>query len=155
VVVNSFYYHYARMIEILFAIGRMEELLTDPDTVDQENIRSRAFSNKPHGVGACEAPRGTLFHNYTVGRDGIVKHVDMVIATGQNNLSMNRAIRQIAMHYISDPDKEISEGILNRIEAGIRCFDPCLSCSTHALGKMPMSVEFVDAGGETIRTFRR
>ena len=151
VVLNSFYYHYARMIEILFALERMEELLTNPDTMDQEDIRARAFSNKPHGVGACEAPRGTLFHNYTVGRDGVIKKVDMIIATGQNNLSMNRTIRQIAMHYISDPETTITEGILNRIEAGIRCFDPCLSCSTHALGQMPMVVEYVDARGNVIK----
>jgi NAD-reducing hydrogenase large subunit len=151
VVLNSFFYHYARMVEILFALERMEELLTDPESVDRENIRARAFSNKAHGVGACEAPRGTLFHNYTVSRDGVIRHVDMLIATGQNNLAMNRAIRQIAMHYISDPEKDITEGILNRIEAGIRCFDPCLSCSTHALGSMPMAVEYVDRGGNVLR----
>ncbi|MBL0177039.1 MAG: Ni/Fe hydrogenase subunit alpha [Ignavibacteria bacterium] len=155
VVLNSFYYHYARMLEVLFALERMEELLTDPDTVNQEDYRARAFSNKPHGVGACEAPRGTLFHNYTVGRDGVIKHVDMVIATGQNNLSMNRAIRQIAMHYISDPETEITEGILNRIEAGIRCFDPCLSCSTHAIGRMPMQVQYIGPDGTPLRTKRR
>jgi NAD-reducing hydrogenase large subunit len=155
VVLNSFYYHYARMLEVLFALERMEELLTDPDTVNQEDYRARAFSNKPHGVGACEAPRGTLFHNYTVGRDGVIKHVDMVIATGQNNLSMNRAIRQIAMHYISDPETEITEGILNRIEAGIRCFDPCLSCSTHAIGRMPMQVQYIGPDGAPFRTKRR
>ncbi len=152
VVLNSFYYHYARMIEILFALERMEELLTDPDTANQEDYRARAFSNKPHGVGACEAPRGTLFHNYLVGRDGIIQRVDMLIATGQNNLSMNRTIRQIAMHYIGDPETEITEGILNRIEAGIRCFDPCLSCSTHAIGMMPLTVSYVDSEGRVLRT---
>ena len=151
VVLNSFYYHYARMIEILFALERMEELLTDPDTLNQEDIRARAFSNKPHGVGACEAPRGTLFHNYTVGRDGVIKKVDMVIATGQNNLSMNRTIRQIAMHYISDPETEITDGILNRIEAGIRCYDPCLSCSTHALGQMPFAIEYRGSDGALLK----
>ena len=155
VVLNSFYYHYARLIEILFALERIEELLTDPDTVNQFELRSRAYANKAQGVGACEAPRGTLFHNYTAGHDGVIKHVDMVIATGQNNLSMNRAIRQIAMHYINDPETEITEGILNRIEAGIRCFDPCLSCSTHALGRMPMRVEYVDASGQVTRSMER
>lgn len=155
VVLNSFYYHYARMIEILFALERMEELLTDPETIDQEYIRSRAFSNKTRGVGACEAPRGTLFHNYVVGHDGVIKHVDMIIATGQNNLSMNRTIRQIAMHYISDPDKEISEGVLNRIEAGIRCYDPCLSCSTHAIGSMPMDVTYVGPDGSVLKRMSR
>ncbi|MCZ7555223.1 MAG: Ni/Fe hydrogenase subunit alpha [Bacteroidia bacterium] len=155
VVLNSFYYHYARLIEILFSLERMEELLTDPDTLHETDLRSRAYSNKAQGVGACEAPRGTLFHNYTAGKDGVIRHVDMVIATGQNNLSMNRAIRQIAMHYINDPEMEITEGILNRIEAGIRCFDPCLSCSTHALGRMPMVISYVDAGGTVFRSFTR
>ena len=155
VVLNSFYYHYARLIEILFALERMEELLTDPDTVNQFELRSRAYSNKAQGVGASEAPRGTLFHNYTAGHDGVIRHVDMLIATGRNNLSMNRAIRQIAMHYINDPEQEITEGILNRIEAGIRCFDPCLSCSTHALGRMPLVVSYVDAAGRVMRSFTR
>ncbi len=155
VVVNSFYYHYARMIEILFALERIEELLTDPDTMREDDLRARAYSNRSQGVGACEAPRGTLFHNYTVGRDGMIQHVDMIIATGQNNLAMNRTIRQIAMHYINDPDTEITEGILNRIEAGIRCFDPCLSCSTHALGSMPMEVTFVDSSGTMLKRITR
>jgi NAD-reducing hydrogenase large subunit len=155
VVLNSFYYHYARLIEILFALERMEELLTDPDTINQENLRSRAYSNKAQGVGASEAPRGTLFHNYTAGKDGVIRHVDMIIATGQNNLSMNRTIRQIAMHYINDPEQEVTEGILNRIEAGIRCYDPCLSCSTHALGRMPLQILYVGASGTPFRSFSR
>jgi NAD-reducing hydrogenase large subunit len=151
VVVNSFYYHYARMVEILFALERLEELLTNPDTLSTEGIRARAATNRRQGVGVCEAPRGTLFHNYNVGPDGVIEHVDMVIATGQNNLSMNRTIRQIALHYINDPETEITEGILNRIEAGIRCFDPCLSCSTHAIGTMPMVVETYDADGNLLK----
>ena len=128
---NSFYYHYARLIEILFSVEKIEMLLNDPAILGQ-NVRAKAMINQPHGVGACEAPRGTLFHDYQVDDDGMLQKVNLVIATAQNNLAMNRTVRQLAMQYLDGA--KVTEGILNRIEAGIRCFDPCLSCSTHAIG---------------------
>ncbi|MFA5831903.1 MAG: Ni/Fe hydrogenase subunit alpha [Bacteroidota bacterium] len=134
---NSFYYHYARLIELLFAVERVEQLLCDPAILGK-NIRSKAEINKLEGVGASEAPRGTLFHHYWVDENGVLQKVNMLIATAQNNMAMNRTVRQIAMQFVEG--KTIPEPILNRIEAGIRCFDPCLSCSTHALGQMPLEV---------------
>jgi NAD-reducing hydrogenase large subunit len=104
-------------------------------------------------VGASEAPRGTLFHEYTVDDDGLITSVNMVIATGQNNLAMNRTVTQIARTFVDGAD--VSEGALNRVEAGIRAFDPCLSCSTHALGQMPMLVEITDHRGQVIAMARR
>ena len=149
---SSFYYHYARLIEILTGVERIAELANDPDLRSAE-FRARAGVNCLEGVGCSEAPRGTLFHHYQVDRYGIIKKVNLIIATGQNNLAMNRTVTQIAQHYIKNG--EASEGILNRLEAGIRAFDPCLSCSTHALGQMPLLVELVDPAGRTVREWRR
>jgi NAD-reducing hydrogenase large subunit len=142
---NSFHYHYARLIEVLFAVEKLEELLRDPATLD-EHVRAKASINRHEGVGATEAPRGVLFHHYKVDDDGVIQSVNMLIATAQNNLAMNRAIRQLAKHHLTGV-AEITEGLLNRLEAGIRCFDPCLSCSTHAIGQMPLLVELTRADG--------
>jgi NAD-reducing hydrogenase large subunit len=99
-------------------------------------------------VGACEAPRGTLFHDYEARPGGILTRVNLIIATGQNNLAMNRTVTQIARHFIQGP--EIPEAMLNRVEAGIRAFDPCLSCSTHAAGQMALDVTLIDAEGRVL-----
>jgi NAD-reducing hydrogenase large subunit len=144
---NSFYYHYARLIEILFAIEKAEMLLHDPVLLGTD-IRARAMINRRLGIGASEAPRGTLFHRYEVDENGVLKNVNLIIATAQNNLAMNRTVQQLAIQYIDG--NTITEGILNRIEAGIRCFDPCLSCSTHAVGQMPLHVQILDCEGNVI-----
>ncbi len=136
----SFYYHYARLVEILAAIEKIEQMLDDPD-LRSGHLRAEAGVNSLEGVGVSEAPRGTLFHHYQVDPDGLIQKVNLIIATGQNNLAMNRAVAQIARHYVRGSD--IAEGTLNRIEAGIRAFDPCLSCSTHAVGTMPLCVQVV------------
>ena len=149
---NSFYYHYARLIEILFSVEKIEMLLNDPEILGT-NIRAKAMINNTHGIGASEAPRGTLFHEYWVNEDALVQKVNLVIATAQNNLAMNRTVRQLAMQYLDGT--KVTEGILNRIEAGIRCFDPCLSCSTHAIGAMPMHVQVVDAEHRLLCDVRR
>jgi NAD-reducing hydrogenase large subunit len=137
-VLSSFHYHYARLIEILYGIERIEQLLAQPDILSKD-VCALAARNRFRGVGACEAPRGTLFHDYQVKEGGIVTRVNLLIATGQNNLAMNRTVAQIARHFVSG--KKITEGLLNRVEAGIRAYDPCLSCSTHAAGRMPLAVE--------------
>ena len=149
---NSFYYHYARLIEILFSVEKIEQLLNDPAILGQ-NVRAKAMINQPHGIGASEAPRGTLFHEYWVNDDGLLQKVDLVIATAQNNLAMNRTVRQLAVQYLDGT--KVTEGILNRIEAGIRCFDPCLSCSTHAIGKMPLHVQVIDEENRILSDVRR
>lgn len=147
-VTASFFYHYARQIEILAAIERIEILLDDPDLLSTR-LRAEAGINQLSGVGVSEAPRGTLFHHYQVDEYGLLQQVNLVIATGQNNLAMNRTVAQIARHFIHGTD--IPEGMLNRVEAGIRAFDPCLSCSTHAAGQMPLHVQLVGVDGEIIR----
>lgn len=149
---NSFYFHYARLIELIFAVEKTEELLRDPAILGT-HVRSKAEINRLEGVGASEAPRGTLFHHYWVDENGVLQKVNMLIATAQNNLAMNRTIRQIAMQFIDG--KKITEPILNRIEAGIRCFDPCLSCSTHAAGDMPLEVQLLDSDGMILDALKR
>ena len=129
----SFYYHYARLIEILAATEFIERLLADPD-MHATDLRADAGINRLEAVGVSEAPRGTLFHHYKIDKDGLLTKINLIIATGQNNLAMNRTITQIAQRFIRG--NKIPETVLNRVEAGIRAFDPCLSCSTHAAGQM-------------------
>jgi NAD-reducing hydrogenase large subunit len=109
--------------------------------------------NCHEAVGVSEAPRGTLLHHYRVDANGLIERVNLIIATGQNNSAMNRTITQIARHYLKGHN--LSEALLNRVEAGIRCFDPCLSCSTHAAGQMPLQVELFSAAGELLQQRRR
>ncbi len=144
---SSFFYHYARLIEILASIERIENMLEDQD-LSSDHLRAKAGINRLEGVGVSEAPRGTLFHHYQVDENGLIKKVNLIIATGQNNLAMNRTVAQIARHFIQGTT--IPEGMLNRVEAGIRAFDPCLSCSTHAVGQMPIHIELFDHGGNLL-----
>jgi NAD-reducing hydrogenase large subunit len=141
---SSFLYHYARLIEILAGVEGIARALDDPEVLSDQ-LRAQAGVNNREGVGVSEAPRGTLFHHYKVDANGRLEWVNLVIATGQNGLAMNRTVRQIAQHYIKGP--QIPEGMLNRLEAGIRAFDPCLSCSTHAVGMMPLHVRLIDRDG--------
>ena len=149
IVTSSFAYHHARLVEIVACLEGIEQLLADGGLL-HGRIRAHASLNVNEAVGVSEAPRGTLFHHYRVNDDGLITRVNLIIATGQNNLAMNRTIAQIAREFIPGPvaeGAEIPEPLLNRVEAGIRCFDPCLSCSTHAAGAMPLHVELRDVGG--------
>ena len=152
-VLSSFYYHYARLIEILFSLEKVEQLLADPSILDTY-VKARAGRNNTEGVGISEAPRGLLVHHYKVEPDhGIMKWANLIIATGHNNLAMNRGVLQVAKHFVKG-DK-IEQGALNRVEAVIRAFDPCLSCSTHAAGKMPFHMELIGPDGEVRDTLVR
>jgi NAD-reducing hydrogenase large subunit len=147
VATSSFFYHYARLIEILGSLERIERLIDDPDIISPRT-RATAGVNQLEGIGVSEAPRGTLFHHYQVDENGLIKKVNLIIATGQNNLAMNKTVAQIAKHYLRGT--EITEGMLNRVEAGIRAFDPCLSCSTHAAGQMPLHVQLLGKDGTVL-----
>jgi NAD-reducing hydrogenase large subunit len=146
-VTSSFLYHYARLIEVLACLEFIERSMDDPDLLT-DHLRADAGINSLRGVGASEAPRGTLFHDYTVDRDGLLQKVNLIVATGQNNLAMNQTVAQIARHYVRGND--IPEPMLNRVEAGIRCYDPCLSCSTHAAGQMPLHVRLIGPQNEVL-----
>ena len=151
-VLSSFHYHYARLIEILYGLERIEQLLNEPDILST-NVRAVAGANRFEGVGISEAPRGTLIHHYKVDEQGLVRWANLIIATGHNNLAMNQGILQAAKRYVKG--SEIKEGALNRVEAVIRCYDPCLSCSTHALGQMPLVLELRGPDGELLHHVAR
>ena len=151
-VTSSFLYHYARLIEILASLEYIERYLDDADLFSA-NVRAEAGINSLRGVGVSEAPRGTLFHDYTVDANGLLQKVNLIVATGQNNLAMNRTVAQIAKHYVHG--KDIPEPMLNRIEHGIRCYDPCLSCSTHAVGQMPLHVQLIAPDGTVLNELAR
>jgi NAD-reducing hydrogenase large subunit len=153
-VTSSFLYHYARLIEILAALERIELYLADPDLL-RAHIRSDAGINHLHGVGVSEAPRGTLFHEYWVDEHGLIEKVNLIIATGNNNLAMNRTVAQIARTYLPAGTTTIPEPLLNRIEHGIRCYDPCLSCSTHAAGQMALQVRLLGPDGSLLHELQR
>lgn len=146
-VLSSFHYHYARLIEILFGLERIRKILSEPDILGTE-VRAHAGPNCEEGIGLSEAPRGMLLHHYRVDRKGLVRWANLIIATGHNNLAMNQGITQAARRYIKGD--RIKEGALNRVEAVIRCYDPCLSCSTHAMGQMPLSIQLVGPGGNVL-----
>jgi NAD-reducing hydrogenase large subunit len=152
VVCQTFHYHLARLVEMLHSVERIEEIASDPHVLDTR-VRALAGQNVNEGVGASEAPRGTLFHHYEVDDDGLMKRANLVIATGQNNLAMNKAVEQAAKRFVNPAG--LTEGMLNRVEAAIRCYDPCLSCSTHALGRMPMAVEVRRRNGEVLSRLTR
>lgn len=147
-VMSSFYNHYARLIEILFFVETAEILLKNPAIVGSR-VRAFAQPNFPEGVGCVEAPRGTLIHHYRVDENGLMTWANLIVATGHNNLAINRGVLQVAKRFISGT--EVSEGALNRVEAIIRAFDPCLSCSTHALGRMPLTIAIKDRNGHVLR----
>ncbi len=144
---SSFYYHYARLIDILYGIEKIERILTDPLILDK-HVRATAGVNRLEGAGQAEAPRGTLHHHYKVDENGLMTWANLVIATGQNNNAMNKGVLQAAKHYVKDG--KFTEGILNRVEAVVRTFDPCLSCSTHAFGQMPLAISLVSADGNIV-----
>ncbi len=149
---ESFLYHQARLIEMLHSVEKIEELLADPVLLEK-NVRGHAGINNHVGIGCSEAPRGTLFHHYEVDDAGLIQKANLLIATSQNNLAMNRAVEQTARHFVS-PGR-LTEGMLNRVEAAIRCYDPCLSCSTHAIGQMPLVVELKNRSGEVVDRIQR
>ena len=142
----SLAYHWARMIEMLHAAEEIERLLNDPDILGTDLVTrgERALE----GIGVIEAPRGTLFHHYRINEHDVIEKANLIVSTTNNNQAMNEAVRQVAARYLDG--KTLTEGLLNHIEVAIRAYDPCLSCATHALGRMPLQVELVDAGGEVV-----
>jgi NAD-reducing hydrogenase large subunit len=151
-VTSSFHYHYARLVEIIYGLETIERLLKAPDILDTR-VRARARGNRSEGIGVAEAPRGTLIHHYRIDEDGLMTWMNLIIATGHNNLAMNQGIRQVAEAYVDG--NQLQEGMLNRVEAVIRCFDPCLSCASHAFGQMPLRIELKDPAGRVLDSLQR
>ncbi len=144
---SAFLNHYARLIEIVYALERLELLLSDPAILDT-HVRAMAGVNAMEGVGAIEAPRGTLIHHYKVNADGAIAWANLIVATGHNNLAIGKSIQQVAEHYVRG-DK-LEEGMLNRVSAVVRAYDPCLSCSTHASGILAMKIRLLGPAGNLL-----
>jgi NAD-reducing hydrogenase large subunit len=151
-VLSSFHYHHARLIEVLYCVERLEQLLNDPEILNR-HVRAIARPNAPEGVGCCEAPRGTLIHHYKIDEQGLMRWANLIIATGHNSMAMNRGILQVAKHFVHG--ERMTHGMLNRVEAVIRAYDPCLSCTTHAWGEMPLVVQLLNPSGEVLDEVRR
>lgn len=148
---NTLYYHLARMIETVYAIERIKILCEHPDITSNEILNTRII-NQGEGVGIIEAPRGTLIHHYWAKENDQLTKVNLIVATGHNNWAMSTAVDSVAKTYIQSP---VTEGMLNRVEAAIRAHDPCLSCSTHAIGQMPIVLDVFDHSGAHIQTLKR
>ena len=139
-------YHWARMVELLHSMEKIQELLNDKDLQGQD--LAVKGQRREEGVGLIEAPRGTLFHHYQVDKNDQVVMANLIVSTTHNNEPMNRAVTKVAQDHLSGV--EITEGLLNRIEVAIRAYDPCLSCATHALGQMALEVSVVDVEGKVV-----
>ena len=140
-------YHWTRMIELLHSMEKIQELLNDPDLQSDDLVVTG--QRRREGAAIVEAPRGTLFHHYEVDENDQVTMANLIVSTTSNNEPMNRAVAKVAQDHISGK-AEITEGLLNHVEVAIRAYDPCLSCATHALGKMPLHVTLVDADGDVV-----
>jgi NAD-reducing hydrogenase large subunit len=151
VVHSSFHYHYARLVELTHALEKMERLLADPAILDT-HVRSHAAVNSLEGVGMIEAPRGVLIHHYKVDEKGAIRWANLIVATGHNNLAINRSVGDVARHFVNGA--KIQEGMLNRVSAVVRAYDPCLSCSTHADGTLAMEARLIGPGGEVLDLVR-
>jgi NAD-reducing hydrogenase large subunit len=147
IVQSGFHYHYARLIEALYALERMRELLDDPAILGTK-VRAHAGVNNLEGTGVIEAPRGTLIHHYKVDDNGAITWANLIVATGHNNLAISRGILQVAKRFVDG--NRIQEGALNRVSAVIRAYDPCLSCASHAIGVVPMVLQLLGPDGQLL-----
>lgn len=142
--------NWARTIEIIHAAEVIRDLLNDPDLLrDDLVVTPPADAWTGEGVGVVEAPRGVLLHHYRADPTGAITFANLIVATTQNNEVLNRTVRTVAEEHLAG-QVEITEGMMNAIEVGIRAYDPCLSCATHALGQMPLVVSVVDSAGQLV-----
>ena len=148
----SMHMHWARLIEILHAIEMIKELLNDPDIVSGELVTKGTKRNE--GIGLIEAPRGTLFHHYRINDNDQLTMANLIVSTTNNNQPMNNAVELVAKSQMTGKP-EISEGMMNAVEVAIRAYDPCLSCATHALGKMPLEISLYDSSNNLIDRKRK
>lgn len=139
-------FHWARLIEALHCAESIKALLHDPDIMGQDLVAQG--EKRYEGIGVIEAPRGTLFHHYQVDENDIVTKANLIVSTTSNNMGMNESVRQVAAEYLSG--RELTEPLLNNLEVAIRAYDPCLSCATHAAGKMPLQLELLDVEGNLL-----
>jgi len=144
---STMYSHWARLIEVLHCAEEMKILLHDPELMGSDLVRKGTFRHK--GIGIIEAPRGTLTHHYEVDDKGMITKCNLIVSTTHNNDAMNTAVKWVANNVISRKG-HITDGMLNQVEVAIRAYDPCLSCATQAMGKMPLKAELYNDKGELI-----
>ncbi len=145
--------HWARLIEIVYAAERLLELVTDPE-ITSKNVRTIPTETPTEGIGVVEAPRGTLIHHYFTDEKGIVKDVNIIVATVNNYPSMCMSIRKAAQGLIKNG--KVNDGLLNMVEMAFRAYDPCLACATHSLpGEMPLIANIYNSKKELIETIKR
>ncbi len=139
--------HWARLIETLHAAEMIKILLEDPD-LQKTDLVTRGEKQK-EGVGLLEAPRGTLFHHYRINDNDQIDMANLIVSTTNNNQPMNESVNRVAKAQMNG-QKEITEPMMNAVEVAIRAYDPCLSCATHALGKMPLEISLYDSNDQLI-----
>ena len=139
--------HYARLIETLHAAEMIRELLNDPDILGDDLVTKG--TKQKEGVGLIEAPRGTLFHHYRINDNDQIEMANLIVSTTNNNEPMNRSVNHVAKAVMTGKEV-ITEGMMNAVEVAIRAYDPCLSCATHALGKMPLEITLLNENEEVI-----
>ncbi len=145
-------YHWSRLIEILYAIERAKELLTDSE-ITSDNVMKEVEIRGGVGIGVIEAPRGTLIHHYTANSDGILTKVNLIVSTVGNNGGMDRGVKTLAQRYIKKG--VINPIILSNIETVVRAYDPCLSCAVHSInGQMAMQIDVKNHLGERVQVLR-
>ena len=147
IVQSSFHNHYARLIEAMYGMERLRQLMEDPHILDTK-VRAHAGVNDLEGVGIIEAPRGTLIHHYRVDDNGAMTWANLIVATGHNNLAIRRGVHDVAARFIDG--NQIAEGAVNRVSALVRAFDPCLSCSTHQFGMAAVVLQLRGPDGELL-----
>jgi len=147
----SLHMHWARLIELLHSGEMIKQLLNDPDLQKTDLVKKG--KKQMEGVGLIEAPRGTLFHHYRINENDQITMANLIVSTTNNNEPMNRAVNDVAKKMFTGK-KEITEGMKNAIEVAIRAYDPCLSCATHALGKMPLDIKLFDSNQNLIDNYR-
>jgi F420-non-reducing hydrogenase large subunit len=145
--------HWARVIELVYAAERLQELANDPE-LTSEHVRNLPTATPSEGIGVVEAPRGTLVHHYQTDEQGFLKHANLIVATQQNAARIAMSVETAAKGLISLD--HMDDGVLNKVEMAFRAYDPCHGCATHALpGSMPLCLRVHDAAGETIAVLRR
>jgi F420-non-reducing hydrogenase large subunit len=146
-------FHWARLVEALYAAERVVELARDPEILSPDIVNLPTKTPKK-GVGVVEAPRGTLIHHYETDDRGILTKVNLIVATQNNSAAINMSVEKAAKSLIKDG--EVPDGILNMIEMGFRAYDPCHACATHSLpGGMPLEVSVYGPQGELVKRLKR
>jgi len=149
---NTLAYHWARLIELLYASERLLELASDEEILDPK-VRNIPTEKPTEGIGIVEAPRGTLFHHYRTDGDGVIRDVNLIVATVNNAAAISMSVTRAAEGLIRNG--QVSDGLLNMVEMAFRAYDPCLACASHSLpGETPLEVTIRDASGRVLGTVR-